>query len=502
MKKILFTWLGKTDLNCAENNGADGVGPICQAATKRKFDEIIILSNYSTDRSEPYIDWLEGQEISGSLTLVHVDLGGNPTDYQAIYENAKQQVQNKLDAVADKVRLTFHLSPGTPQMATIWVILANSVFDAKLLQSSPERGVQDVDFPFEIAVDYLPRLLKKKERKISALFEDEPVAGFEKIIHQGRAMKNLVRRAKRIALYPVPVLIMGESGTGKELLAKAIHTASASLRSGKFVAINCGAVPEELFESELFGHKKGSFTGATTSKSGYIEEADGGTLFLDEIGEMPAKIQVKLLRVLQEETYSRVGEVSERKANVRIISATNRNLLEEIEVGTFREDMFHRLAVAVLNIPSLKERDSDLSVLIDYLLEKTNKKLADNPDYRPKRLSAVAKKQLISHPWPGNVRELQNTLIRAALWSESDTINRLDIEGSLLPVTQRGTGLDGILGRPLTDGFDLEAVIGEVSRHYLEQALKETGGNKSRAADLLNFKSYQRLDVWLKKYDI
>jgi len=494
MKNILFTWLGKTDLKCAENNGTDGVGPICQAATKRRFDEIIILSNYPEGELGSYVDWLKGQKISGSITLTHIDLGGDPTDYQAIYENAKQQVQNKLDDTTDKVRLTFHLSPGTPQMATIWVILANTVFDAKLLQSSTQRGIQDVDFPFNIAADYLPRLLKKNERKISALFESgEPAAGFEEIIYQSAVMKNVVGRAKILAPIQVPVLIMGESGTGKELLAKAIHT--ASLLKGKFVAINCGAIPEELFESELFGHAKGSFTGATADKTGYIEDASDGTLFLDEIGEMPPKIQVKLLRVLQEEKFSRVGDPKERLANVRIISATNRNLIEEVVAGTFREDMFHRLAVGILNIPALREREGDLLLLIDHLLKGANKKLGS----KPKKLSAAAKKRLLAHTWPGNVRELQNTLIRAAIWSSGDTINRQDIEGALLPVAKKSSG-DGILGRPLTDDFDLEEVIGEVARHYLNLSLHKTTGNKTKAAKLLNFNNRQTLDNWLKKY--
>lgn len=496
MKNILFTWLGSADLDGAKNNGEDGVGPICQAAVQRTFDEIIILSNYPRDKAEPYITWLKKQEYNGNITLVVIDLGGNPTDYQAIYENAKRQVQKRLDRNADKVQLTFYLSPGTPQMATIWVILANTVFGAKMLQSSTRQGVQDVDFPFNIAADYLPKLLKKNAQKISALFDsDEKVAGFEEIIYQSSAMKTLIGRAKILAPHPVPVLIMGESGTGKELLAKAIHT--ASLLKGKFVAINCGAIPEELFESELFGHKKGAFTGATTDKAGYVEAASGGTLFLDEIGEMPPRIQVKLLRVLQEGNFSRVGDTEECEADVRIISATNRNLIEDVAVGTFREDMFHRLAVGILNIPALREREGDLFLLIDYLLENVSKKSDD----KPKKLSATAKKQLLAHHWPGNVRELQNTLIRAAIWSSGDTIDKQDIEGALLPVAKKSSD-KGILGRPLTDDFDLEEVIGEVARHYLERALKETGGNKSKAASLLGFNSYQRLDVWLRKYQL
>ncbi len=399
MKKTLFTWLGSADLKSAENNGAQGVGPVCQALMDRDFDQTIILSNYSEDQAKPYIAWLKNQEINGNIALKLIDLGGNPTDYRAIYESAKKQVQNFLDASPKKPHITFHLSPGTPQMATIWVILANTIFDVKMLQSSPERGVQDVDFPFDIAADYLPELLKKNERKISSLFSDDTYfVGFEAIIHRSTVMQKLVRQARTVAPYPVPVLIMGESGTGKELLARAIHT--TSLRKGKFVAINCGAIPAELFESELFGHKKGAFTGAEKDKIGYIEEADGGTLFLDEIGEMPLVIQVKLLRLLQDGTFTRVGDATERSADIRIISATNRNLIEEVETGTFREDMFHRIAVAILNVPPLREREGDLNLLVEHLLGITNDKLSKNTDYEPKKLSGAAKKILMSHDWP------------------------------------------------------------------------------------------------------
>jgi transcriptional regulator with PAS, ATPase and Fis domain len=395
MKKTLFAWIGENDLRSAQVDGANGMGAICQAALNRKFDEIVLLSDYPKDRTAPYVKWL-GSNGAKSVKLIQVDLGGNPTDYRAIYENAKLHVQNYLDASATKPQLTFHLSSGTSQMATIWAILANSRFNAKLLQSSKEQGVQDIEFPFDIAADYLPELLRKNEKKIASLFADDSTpAGFKEIIHQGSAMKNLINRAKVISPYPVPVLIQGESGTGKELLAKAIH--STSMRKGKFVAINCGAIPSELFESELFGHKKGAFTGADRDKAGYIEEAVGGTLFLDEIGEMPLKIQVKLLRVLQENRFSRVGESSERDTDIRIISATNRNLIDEIGCGSFREDLFHRLAVAILYVPPLREREGDLGLLIDYLLISINKKLGENRDFKSRKMSVAAKSLLMSH---------------------------------------------------------------------------------------------------------
>jgi len=500
MKKILFTWLGSADLKSAENNGVAGLGPIRQALTARDYDQTVILSNYPEKVAKDYIRWLKKQKIRGDVSLELIDLGGNPTDYRAIYKSAKSQVRSYAGKLTKNLDITFHLSPGTSQMATVWVILANTVFNASLIQSSPERGVQDVDFPFDIAADYLPELLKKSGRKIASLFEDDEVAGFEDIIHRGAAMKALVRQAKKIAPYPLPVLILGESGTGKELLANAIHIASG--RRGGFVALNCGAIPDNLFESELFGHKKGSFTGADRDKDGYIEAAKDGTLFLDEIGEMPLKIQVKLLRVLQEKKFSRIGDTKPCDADIRIISATNRNLIEEVVSGMFREDLFYRLAVGILNIPSLREREGDVSLLIEHFLKTADSSLNKGDDSNPRKLSAGAKNCLLNHLWPGNVRELQNTLLRAVIWSEGEVIDRQDIEASLLLMTKKGGEKGGILNRPLIEGFDLEGVMGEVACHYLTYALEKSGGNKSKAAKLLNFSSYQKLDNWLKKYDL
>ena len=212
-------------------------------------------------------------------------------------------------------------------------------------------------------------------------------------------------------------MIEGESGTGKELLAKAI--ANEGVRKEKpFRVINCGAIPSELLESELFGHEKGSFSGAIKDRAGYFEEADKGTLFLDEIGELPLSAQVKLLRVLQECEVARVGSSRPRKVDVRIIAATNRDLAEEVRKGRFREDLFYRLAVVVLKIPSLRQREGDIGLLVDALLRRVNEECAEEPGYIQKKISAGARNLLLNHPWPGNVRELQNTLRRAAIWSE------------------------------------------------------------------------------------
>jgi len=342
-------------------------------------------------------------------------------------------------------------------------------------------------------------VLHQADRRLAQLSAGEAPARaeFSAILHRSAVMRRLLLRAEKVALRSVPVLIEGESGTGKELLARAIHAASPR-RDRPFIAINCGAIPAELVESELFGHVKGAFTGATWDRSGVFEAADGGTLFLDEVGELPLAAQVKLLRVVQEQTVTRVGATQSVAVNARIIAATNRQLVTEIQAGRFREDLFYRLAVAVLKLPPLREREGDLSLLIDRLLEQVNRNGAEDPGYPQKNLAPGARNLLLTHPWPGNVRELLNTLQRATLWSEGATITEEELREALLPFPACED--DDVLGRPLTPGFSLSDLMGEVARHYLYRALDEAQGNRTRAAELLGLPSYQTLNNWLKKY--
>ncbi len=311
-------------------------------------------------------------------------------------------------------------------------------------------------------------------------------------------MKRTVAMAHRLALRDVPVLIQGESGTGKELFARAIHQASS--RNGKpFVAVNCGAIPAELVDAELFGHERGAFTGATAARAGYFESADGGTLFLDEIGELPLASQVRLLRVLQEREVTRVGATKPRAVNLRVIAATNRVLPTEIQAGRFREDLFHRLAVGVLLLPPLREREGDLGLLIDSLLADINTDAClSQPGYEHKKLDVPARNLLITHPWPGNVRELHNALLRASIWATGDKITAEDVAAALaVAVPAKG---ETVLGRILDRGISLPDLMAEVARHYLERAMAQTHGNKSEAARLLGLGSYQTLTNWLQKY--
>jgi len=314
-------------------------------------------------------------------------------------------------------------------------------------------------------------------------------------------MQRVVARARRVAPRRIPVLIEGESGTGKELFARAIHQAGP--RSDRpMITVNCGAIAPELIESELFGHEKGAFTGAVGPRQGVFEAADTGTLFLDEIGELPKPAQVRFLRALQEGEITRVGATARKRIDVRIIAATNRSLTQEVAAGRFREDLFYRLAVAVITLPPLRERDGDAALLLDCLLDQVNRESATEPGFSPKRLSIEARRLLLAHPWPGNVRELLNTLRRAAVWTPGDLIDTDDARDALLPTPNAQPGQDPVLSQDIRQGIDLNGIIDQVARHYLEQAMQHCAGNKTRAARLLGFGNPTTLTNWLRKHGV
>ena len=308
-------------------------------------------------------------------------------------------------------------------------------------------------------------------------------------------MLVLKAQAQILALKQVPVLIYGETGTGKELFARAIHNAGPR-SAAPFVAVNCGAIAPELIDSTLFGHKKGAFTGAIADRPGVFQQAHGGTLFLDEFGELTPDVQVRLLRVLQEGTFTPVGSNQEFKVDVRLITATHRNLMQEVAQGRFREDLFYRIAVGVLHLPPLREREGDLLLLSEALLAGI---ASQDTSLGDKKISAEAKNLILQHPWRGNVRELQSTLLRAALWCQGDLITAHDIEQALFKLPQAQAD---VLAMDVTQGIDLQQVIAEVAGHYLRKALTLTGNNKTRAASLLGLKSQQTLSNWMDKYGI
>jgi two-component system response regulator HydG len=309
--------------------------------------------------------------------------------------------------------------------------------------------------------------------------------GLPGILADSAEMRRVLDLMVRVAPTGATVLIRGESGSGKELVAKAIHHASPRAR-GPFVAVNCGAVPETLLESELFGHVKGAFTGATGARKGLFEEAHQGTLFLDEIGEMTPALQVKLLRTLQDGEIRPVGATQPITVDVRVLAATHRDLERMIQEGTFREDLFYRLNVIALLLPPLRERREDIPVLAAHFLDRHGSKLG-----RQLRLSADALDRLLAYPWPGNVRELENAMERTAILSRGDTVGRDDLP----PHVAAGTGLG------LAPALPPQHTLAELDRLHILQTLERFGWNHSRAAEALGI---GRTTLWrkLKEYGL
>ena len=499
MASVLVSWIGHADLKAPSESDETGLGPLAQALTSRTFDEAAILCDYPEKRGSAYLTWL-AKVTSIKLHPYYITLSG-PTHFGDIYEGVVQAVSDVIRRHGPATELTFHLSPGTPAMAAVWIILAKTRFPAELIESSKEHGVRTASVPFDISAEFIPDLLRKPDQELERLSAGlAPEAPeFDDIIHRSVIMKRVIAQARLVAARSVPVLIEGESGTGKELLARAIHRASPR-RDKPFVAVNCGAIPPELLESELFGHVKGAFSGAIRSRAGYFEESSTGTLFLDEIGELPLVAQVKILRVLQEKQVTRVGSTTPVAIDLRLLAATNRKLIEEVANGCFRPDLFYRLAVAVLQLPPLRERPGDLGLLIDRLLNQINEESTHEPGFSHKKLSASARNLLLKHSWPGNVRELFSTLLRAAIWSPGATIGSNDITAALLPVAAAQSS--DVLNRPLGEGLNLAEMITTVARHYLSRAMEEAHGNKTKAAELLGLPSYQTLTNWLKKYGL
>jgi len=313
---------------------------------------------------------------------------------------------------------------------------------------------------------------------------------FEDILAKSQKMLDIFRTISKIAEYKTTVLVAGESGVGKELVARAIHHKSTR-RGGAFVAVNCGAIPENLLESELFGHKKGAFTDAVQDRRGLFEEADGGSLFLDEIGELPLALQVKLLRVLEDEKIRRVGDVRDIKVDVRIITATHRDLLAETKAGRFREDLFYRLNVLPILVPPLRDRREDIPILIDHFVARNNVRLGTSI----RGLDTESRRLLFEYAWPGNVRELENTIERAMVLAEGEQIVAQDLPERL---------------REARDTVQMQLASGELSvkktmriieEILIRRALQRTKGNRTRAAEVLEI-SHRALLYKIKDYQI
>ncbi|HXV21984.1 MAG TPA: sigma-54 dependent transcriptional regulator [Desulfuromonadales bacterium] len=442
----------------------------------RNLSQILLIDDESHNRE--------------ALTLLLTHAG-----YQVQSAASGEEALKILQETPFEIVITDLFLPGVSGIDILKRVKEDSPFTNVILITGNASAETAVEAMKEGAFDYITKPLNFEKLKIlvaKALEKSRLVAEnlylrqqlrgkykFDRIIGNSPAMQQVFSRMEKIVHTDSTILILGESGTGKELVAKAIHF-NGPRREKPFIAINCGAIPAELLESELFGHARGSFTGAVADKPGKFEAANGGTIFLDEIGTMPMHLQMKLLRVLQEHEVERVGTSKRIKLNVRVISATNANIEDEVKRGAFREDLYYRLNVIPILLPPLRERREDIALLARHFLLKSCKEMN-----RPlMSISPAAMQALEAYDWPGNVREMENVIERSVALTDGEII-----EGSDLPAGIGGIDDESIPGllcpRVTEDGVDMVRIIEALERRMIGEALELSDGVKARAASLL-----------------
>jgi two-component system response regulator AtoC len=376
------------------------------------------------------------------------------------------------------------------------VIVMSAYGNVDLALEAMKAGAYDyIQKPFK-AEEVLLTLRKAEERE-SLRRENRALRQeirkenlFEDILAKSPQMTAIFKTITKIAEYKTTALITGESGVGKELIARALHSKS-SRRGGPFVAVNCGAIPEPLLESELFGYRRGAFTDAVADRAGLFEQANGGTLLLDEVGELPLSLQVKLLRVLQEETIRRLGDNKDLKIDVRILAATHRDLAAETKAGRFREDLYYRINVLPIHVPPLRERREDIPILLDHFLARNNARF--NTQIRG--IDPEARRLLLEYAWPGNVREMENTIERAMVLTERDSLSAED-----LPERVRESR-DPVQMHLKSGEMSIKKTARIIEEILIRRALTKTKGNRTRAAEVLEI-SHRALLYKIKDYHI
>ena len=413
----------------------------------------------------------------------------------------------------DGLTLTERLHDTHPELT---IVVMSAFGSIELALEAMRRGAYDyISKPFKR--DEVVLTLRKAEERLRlrrenaglrarvAELEGEGPQRLGRLLVHSPGMRKLAATVTRLARFETTVLVLGESGVGKELISRALHELGPRA-AAPFVAVNCGAIPEALIESELFGHARGAFTDARSDKPGLFEAADGGSLFLDEVGELPVQVQVKLLRALQEREVRRLGETGPRAVDVRVIAATSRPLEQMVESGEFRRDLYYRLAVMPLRIPALRERREDIVPLAEDILTAINDRLGT----RCTQLSDDTRRLLLAYDWPGNVRELENTLEHAAVLTEGETIAPEALPERLHQPARDHTANSGTHADPGASRFSLAFSTADLSvkraqrrieRELILRALAETGGNRSHAAKLLDL-SNRALSYKIKDFDL
>ena len=413
---------------------------------------------------------------------------------------------------AQKPRYYIATSSGTPQMQTVWFLLAQSgLVPATLLKITPPRFLkpnQKAVSEIKLSLERFPRISSPIQRdlEIEATYlrkekleaeRKDLVLQFSqyKMIGKSTQLEQIKDTINAASQYDSSVLIQGATGTGKELVARAIHFNSMR-KTEPFIVVNCAAIPETLVESELFGHEKGAFTGAIQQKKGRFELADKGTIFLDEVGDMPLSAQAKILRVLQDNEITRIGGTKTIKTDVRLIAATNRDLATLISEDKFREDLYYRLRVIDIQMPSLSERREDIPLLIEYFLSLHNHRYKHQ-----KQISRETMKLLFEYDWPGNIRELENTIERAFVLSKGNIIKEADLPPEISAGETSGIKEKTSIKIPPA-GLDFDTYLKKLERKYYEEAIKMKDGNKEGAARLLKIKPHTFRKRAKEKFDL
>ena len=472
-------------------------GPILSLARATHFDRIHL---FGTPNTQCHAHQTAQALIADcpATTVEVCDLPiQDPTDYVPILRQLRSRLRPILQQTPDH-RFYVAVASGTPQIHACWVLLvASGELPARILHVRPPQYVSQ-DTPMVSEVDLsapeFPEVRPLALHEECAQWHDAHVnteAAVRELGIVGNAphFAAAITMAATLAEHTAPVLIQGETGTGKELLARLLHRLSGR-DAQRFIPVNCGSLPASLVESLLFGHGKGSFTGAVADHTGKFEQADGGTLFLDEIGEMPLEIQPKLLRVLQDGIVEPVGARWSKRVNVRVVAATHMDLHQAVEQKTFREDLYYRLSFATIRIPPLRERRTDIPLLALHVLDRLNRSVR-----HPRRLSTAALLRLQEHPWHGNVRDLENVLGRSILMTRKNVLGPDD-----LLIDPPCSSQDPLAALPdPAAGFSLERFLKNVRKQLMLRALDMAGGNQSGAARLLDI-SPQAVHKFLKEH--
>ncbi|MBI2193596.1 MAG: sigma 54-interacting transcriptional regulator [Planctomycetes bacterium] len=482
MSEVLLTFTGFHDPYVKGLVGQDEQpGPILSLAKASTFDHIILFSTPSTaELTQETMAALKTVSSASTVEIREVPLD-DPTDYFAILRGLRKHIREIAEAFKGAAFFVA-VASGTPQMHACWVLLAaGGEIPARLLHVRPPKFVTK-ERPLVSEVDLSAKEFPAVRAKIGVV--ETPLCGTADlemavqqlgIVGDHPSMKKALETVGALAASDVPILIRGETGTGKELIARLIHRLSGR-PAECFVALNCAAIPEDLVESILFGHRKGAFTGAVSDQQGKFDLADKGTLFLDELAELPPPTQAKLLRVLQDGLIEAVGDKKPHKVNVRVVAATNRNVAKAIKQDKFREDLYYRLNVGEIVLPQLRDRRSDIPKIALYILDRINATMK-----LPRRLSQAALARLQTHDWPGNVRDLQNVIERSARLTRNEVLDADD-----LLITEPVTYADPLEALPdPRPGFSLEGFLGSARKQLILRALEIAKGNQSEAARLL-----------------